>query len=225
MPASSSASERRLLVTGPDARMRWESDALERMLNWQGELSLPDNLDPAERMRQSREQMDVMAATDREVHANRSVNSLDVGMKRVEMVEQLDGDRFLAMVRVTADRRLQPPVHGQYLLSMDRNAVREFVYLQPLADALNVKFTVLEVSPRGAIYLLAIHRDLGTGSVIRLNADGSVAGYVPSAAPRSVVLQSLIADHAGVWLFGHDATEGDPRIKLWSERLPFRESG
>ncbi|HFD92736.1 MAG TPA: hypothetical protein ENJ22_05550 [Gammaproteobacteria bacterium] len=219
------ASERRLLVIGDDATAAWESDALERMLAWNGDLSPPRNLDMNEMMRQSEEQRRLMAAVDRETHANRRVESLDVGLQRVEMLKPLGNNRYAALARVSADRRLQPPVHGQYLLAIDRDEVQEWVYLQPLADSLDVKFTALEVSPRGEIYLLAVHRRQGTATVVRIGRDGSAEGYVASTAPREIVLEGLVADDAGVWLFGHGFTEGDVRVKLWSERLPFGKSG
>jgi hypothetical protein len=218
------ASERRLLLLSDDGAMRWESPALERMLAWHGELSIPQGLAPTEMMRQSQQQMEIMAAADRELHANRSVDSLDVGLKRMEMVRELEDGRFVALVTDVADRSLVPPVHGQYLVTIDRDRVEELTYLEPLADSMDLKFTALTVSTTGRIYVLAVNRSSGEKLVVRIGRDGTPDGYVSSTAPRKVALEGLLADEHGVWAIGRGFMDGKIGDRLWTERLLFEPS-
>lgn len=214
-------SERRLLLLGDNGAVSWESPAVERMLAWHGDLSVPQNLPMAEMMQQSQQQMEIMAAADLATNANRSIDYLDVGLKRVDMVKELPDGRFIALVNDVADRSLVPPVHGQYLVTIDGDSVEELTYLEPLADTMDLKFTALTVAPDGRIYVLAINQDTGGKLVVRVREDGTPEGYVASSAPRKVTLEGLVADGAGVWVIGRGFMDGRIGDRIWTERLLF----
>ncbi len=212
--------EKRLLVV--DGSTFWESPALERMLMWQGELAVPQGLGPAEMMRQSQAQMDMMAEADLAYAAGRSVASLNVGFKQVEMIRPLVAGRFVALVNQVADRQLVPPRHGQYLLSVTEQAIQELAYLEPLAEQQEVKFTALATSPAAdAVYLLAVPRGGGVKRIYRFGADGQPQGYGSTEAGQAITLEGLVADQAGVWAFGRGTPEGVIGERLWAERLTF----
>lgn len=213
--------EKRLLVVAEDGRSHWQSPALERMLSWDGDLAIPSDLTAQEALAQNRSQMEMMRATELEFDAGRSVASLDIGLKRVEMIKPLHGDRFAALARVSADRKLQPPVHGQYLLTVDEHSVAERLYLNPLADARELKFLTLAVSPSEQIYLLGVQQGSGAAFVYRVNAEGEFDGYARSAANSSISLEGLVADEDGVWLTGRGFADGKIGDRLWTERLQF----
>jgi hypothetical protein len=214
--------EKRLFVV--DGRTFWESPALERMLSWQGELSVPQGLSAGEMLRQSDAQLRVVEEATLEFGAGTTVDSLNVGLKQVEMIQPLQGGRYAALMTVTTDRGRIPPVHGQYVYVVDRDNVEAFVYLEPLAEAAELKFTVLAVSPTDQIYLVAVPNDGGQKRIYRISPSGRLEGYVTADAGQAIALEGLVADETGVWAFGRGEMKGIIGERLWAERLAFDPS-
>lgn len=211
--------EKRLFVI--DGPSFWQSPALERMLQWNGEMSVPQNLPAAEMLRQSQAQMRMVAEVERSHGANRTVDSLNVGLQRVEMIRPLGSGRYVTLMTAVADRRLSPAVHGQYLYVFDQNNLQVLAYLEPLAAAAAVKFTALAASPAGQIYLLAKPIGGGQKRIYRVSGDGEVQGFARTDAGQDITLEGLVADDSGVWAFGRGLMDGIIGDRLWVERLQF----
>ncbi|MGD8418135.1 MAG: hypothetical protein PVH91_13840 [Pseudomonadales bacterium] len=214
------AMEKRLLVLDDDARTFWESPALERMLGWHGEMGISQDLPSAERMQQNQQQMTLLAATRRAAHAGRTLVTLDSGFRRLEMIKPLSGDRYVALVNVTDDRRLEPPRHGPYLLEVSAAKVTERLYLEPVADALDARLQALAVSPADEMYVFASRRD-GSAVVLKIEPDWTVSGYAQVEGFDRIGLDGMVADAAGVWVFGHGVIEGKAGNRLWVDRVVF----
>lgn len=213
--------EKRLLVISGSEF--WESPAIERMLIWQGDVAVPQSLGATEMVRQSQAQMAIMAETELAHGVGRTVRSLNVGFRKVEMIKPLSSDRFLALVDQVADRKLTPPRHGQYLLAVDAQAVETFAYLEPVAEADGVTFTALTTSPSGATTYLLARPDVRGEShrIYQLAADGSVRGYGRMNAAEDITVEGLVADDGGVWAFGRGGREGVIGDRLYAERVAF----
>jgi len=213
--------ERRLLVTSDDARSFWESDALTRTLAWDGDLAVPQDLPPMEINRQAFEQMAITESVAIKVGASRNVVSFDVGYKRINMVKPI-GDGYVALAKTTANRNLDPPVHGPYLLYMDTDEISREVYLNPLAEALNVDLKIMTVSPDDDVYVFGTTMGRGVDAyVIRVGKDGNADAYAKVTKTGNNHVESMIADNAGVWLFGQGTMEGRVAPRLFVERIEF----
>lgn len=215
------AAEKRLLVVNDDGTDAWESTALERQLLWGGDMAIPRDLPPAEMLRQNQAQMRLTMSVAAETGASRTVDSLDVGMKRVEMIKPTsDGYAVLATVR--ADRSADPPIHGPYLLHLDRAGSLREIYLNPLAEKLDTRFTLLAVSPQDDIYLLGMGAHRGESAhVLRLGKDGIVDAYARASDQQGMKIEGLLADDSGVWLIGHGLMKERRGPRLWAERIEF----
>jgi hypothetical protein len=215
------AAEKRLLVVSDDGTDAWESTALERQLLWGGDMAIPRDLAPAEMLRQHQSQMLLTQSVVAQTGGTRTVDSLDVGMKRVELIKPTS-DSYAVLATLRADRSVDPPIYGPYLLHLDRaGGVRE-VYLNPLAEKLDTRFTLLTVSPRDEIYLLGIGAHRGESAhILRLGKDGNVHADARASDQQGVKIEGLLADASGVWVIGHGLMKerGEPR--LWAERIEF----
>jgi hypothetical protein len=211
--------EKRLLITSNDGTAAWESPAIERGLMWTGDMAVPADLPFNEMMQQQKEQMDLMTSVSTELGTNFSTNYLDVGPHRVEMIKPVV-DGYGVLSTVVANRNLQPPIHGPYFIELDDNSIRKTTYLNTIAEALEVKFTTFAVSPGNDLFLYGTPTGRGSNAyVVMLNANREPVAY-GRAAPHWGVIRGMLADDAGVWLFGHGGKSGDI-VRLWVERIDF----
>jgi hypothetical protein len=213
--------EKRLLVVSDDGTDAWESTALERQLLWGGDMTIPRDLPPAEMLRQQQAQMLLTRSVAAESGGTRTVDSLDVGMKRVEMIKPTS-DSYAVLATVRADRRIDPPIHGPYLLHLDRSGGLREVYLNPLAEKLDTRFTLLAVSPRDEIYLLGMGAHRGESAhILRLGKDGNVDAYARASDQQGIEIEGLLADESGIWVIGHGLMKEPRGPRLWAERIEF----
>lgn len=215
--------EKRLFLIADDARSYVETPALERMLIWQGDMSIPQSLPSAEMLRQNRQQMAMMAEVERSVDAGRHVMTLNVGLERVDMVMPMQGDRYAALVNVSDDRSLEPPRHGAFLLEVSPERVTERLYLEPLAESLASRFQLLAVSPADQVYLYAQSVSREDDRVIRVSPAGRVEGYAPVDAGIGITVEGMVADDAGIWVFGRGVVAGKVGDRIWVERVLFED--
>ena len=215
-------SEVRLLVTSDDANSFWESDALSRTLAWDGEMAVSQKLPPMERNHQAFEQMALTEAVAVEVGASGTVTTLDVGYKRVNMIRPTS-DGYVALVEVTANRKLDPPVHGHYLLYLDKDEISREVYLNPVAESLDVDLKIMTVAPNDDVYVYGTTLGRGVDAyVIRVAPDGSADAYSKVTKTGLNHFETMIADDSGVWLFGQGTMEGRVAPRLFVERIEFQ---
>jgi len=217
-------SETRLLVTSDDASSAWESDALSRTLAWDGEMAVSQDLAPMERNRQAFEQMKMTEAAAREAGAWGVVETLNVGFKRINMVRPTSNG-YVALVNTSANRNLDPPVHGPYLLYMDKDEISREVYLNPMAEALNVDLKIMTVAPNDRVDVYGTTLGRGVDAyVIRVGKDGNANAYAKVTKTGNNHVESMIADDSGVWLFGQGTMEGRVAPRLFVERIEFPAS-
>jgi len=216
--------ERRLLITSDDARSFQETDALSRKLAWDGDLAPAQDLPPMESSRQTFEQMAMTQAVERDVGAAHEVESLNVGLKRDEMIRPMS-DGYVALTIVTADRKLEPPVHGPYLMFFDENEISREVYLNPMAEELDVDLKILAVSPSDDIYVFGTTLGRGIDAfVIKVGKDGGAEAYAAATKNGHNHFEAMIADDTGVWLFGQGTMEGRVAPRIFVERIEFPAS-
>jgi hypothetical protein len=214
-------SETRALVIADDAGSARESDALSRMLIWGGgAMSKPSS--GADTMRRQQELMRRRTELENEYHANRQIETVDVGMQSVPMIVPMRRG-YGALATVSADRTLRPPVHGPYFLRIENGSVGEAAYLEPVAEALDVNFEILAVSPDDDAYVYGKPAGRNDGGyVVKLDAGGGVQGYGRTAPhdEKAVTIEGMTADTSGVWLFGTQTLAGTHQ-RFWFERLAF----
>lgn len=211
--------EKRLLVTNDNAATTWESAAVERDMGWGGELGIPNDLPPNERMNQSNEYLELTRRVADEQDANRSVTYLNVGAVGQQMIKPMRNG-YGVLVEVTANRRLQPPIHGPYFLTVDTSGVEKKAYLEPYAEQLNAKFTMLGISENDDVYLHAHSQRNQDTYVIRLDREVNPDAWGRTAQGRNIVLEAMAGDAVGAWVFGH-AYRDKNKARLWVERIEF----
>ncbi len=140
----------------------------------------------------------------------------------IEMIEPRRAG-FDVLATVTANRDLDPPIHGPYVLLVGENGIERELYLNPLAEALDVTFTLLAVSPSDEIYILGSATGRGADAyVVRLNQDAVPDGYGrASDGQGGIEIEGMIADATGVWLFGHAYASERIVERIWTQRIAF----
>jgi len=215
--------ETRLLVTTDEASSGWESHALERDILWAGLAPPAQELAVERMMQQQHARMTFMSSTDIEFDANRSIASTDIGSGFAMMIEPLD-DGYAVLAKVAADRGLDPPVHGPWLLTVDASGTHKTAYLDPMAEALGVEFKALAVSPAHDVYVFGAAKGRGNdlSRVVRLDRTGNPKAHgAGSPAPNAnAPIVGLTADDGGVWLLGWGQPRNSP-MRLWTERIAF----
>jgi hypothetical protein len=212
-------SETRLLVTSNDARSFRESDALSRKLAWDGDLAPAQGLPPMESSRQTFEQMEMTQAVERDVGAAHTIESVSGGPRQDKMIRPTS-DGYVALMNVGANRKLDPPVHGPYLMFFDENEINRKVYLNPMAEALNVDLKLLAVSPSDDIYVFGTTLGRGIDAfVIKVVKDGGAEAYTTATKNGHNHFEAMIADDSGVWLFGQGTMKGRVAPRIFVERI------
>jgi hypothetical protein len=203
--------EKRLLIARPGASAAELTPALARDLSWVGEVAIPDDLPTAEVIRQNNEQMRLMEATALE----------NGGQRNVDVIKPTEAG-YGALVTVTANRRLKPPVHGPYFVEVDEQGQKRETYLNPLAEDLDVKFLDFAAANSGGIYLLGEAEnwteDVGA-TVVELNRDGTKRRAVPIAVPDRVELDGIVGGTSGAWVVGHGRNTALGKTAPWVREL------
>jgi len=153
-----------------------------------------------------------------EYDANRSTEYLDVGPRRVEMVRKTPTG-FAALVKVVTDRDRVPPVHGFYIVEFEGSSESGRLYLEPLAEDLDVDLRAFVPAPGGGYYLYAFDHESPNTHVVRIDADGNpiARSQLPT---QGINIEGMEADAGGVWLYGH-AYVGKEPARLYLERIDF----
>ena len=176
-----------------------------------------------ERNRQAFEQMAMTEAATREAGAWGVVETLNVGFKRINMVRPTSNG-YVALANTTANRNLDPPVHGPYLLYLDKDEISREVYLNPMAEVLNIDLKIMTVAPNNDVYVYGTTLGRGVDAyVVRVGKDGSADAYAGVTKTGNNHVESMIADDTGVWLFGQGSMEGRVAPRLFVERIEFSD--
>lgn len=151
------------------------------------------------------------------------VESLAVGGESVTMIRPA-GSSHVALTKVTADRSLATPIHGHWLSWVGREEIEREVYINPLANDLNVDFVTFTTTSDGEIVLYGNSKEhTGTDYVVLLDRAGSPKATAAVKQPKNGKIEGLLADDSGVWLFGHGyPTDEFSRFRFWFERIDFK---
>ncbi|KAA9134146.1 hypothetical protein F3N42_00970 [Marinihelvus fidelis] len=209
--------ETRLLSFDASGQLAWESPALERELTWGGALAIPQD-----------QPMNVMLAQNEEQMALVSKARLDSGGDRQIEHHVVSGyddvqptaNGFSMLVDVSADRDLQPPVHGVRLLELGLDGrVQRELRIEPAAERLQATFEQFLPMADGGLLVAGTRRGgLDALHVTRLSADGDIA-WTTTPASADVIIEGL-ADAAGTaWVFGQGWNPAANRNQLWAQRV------
>jgi hypothetical protein len=203
--------EKRLLITDADSKRMSLSPAMERDLMWSGEMSIPSELPSAERLAQNRQQMQLMEKTE-----------IAAGGRRHAEVVRPTANGYGALVRVVANRKLEPPVHGRYFVELSPDAVEREVYLEPIADKTDVKFVDFAGGGNGDVYLLAEgdRREAAMNAhILRLAGNPEARAIADFHLPDAVQLDGMLAADGDAWLAGHGFNDELGKVSLWIQRI------
>jgi hypothetical protein len=211
--------EVRVLIVDTSGILSLTSVAIERDILSLGQPDMP----PPTTMQQIQEQLQGqrrwMDALATKYDANRSTAYLNVGPRRVEMVKQT-ASGYAFLTRVTANQSTKPPIHGPYLVDFGQGGEGNKIYLATIVEALDLKITTFAPAPDGRFYLHGTNQRNGDSHIILIDRDGKVSARGQTSNDDSVVIEGILADDSGVWLFGH-AYQGKVRARLWVERIEF----
>jgi hypothetical protein len=214
--------EKRIMVFDADARLAWKSTAIERKIFLQAGPAKLQLTTTEQIQRHMQEQLQWMDSLTSRYHANRGTNYLNVGPHRIEILKPTDRG-FAVLTTVTANRNLKPPIHGPYLLELDEAGEQNEIYLDHLAEQMEIKLTTFATAPNGDFYLHGTNQASGDSHVILIDrqANPKARGRTSyEAYDGGTRIEGMIADESGVWLFGH-AYRNRERARLWVERLAF----
>ena len=199
--------ESRILTIEDDASKTYQSAVLSRMM-------MPTQMDMAA--------MQYMPELEHELMANRSTESLNVGPHAITMIQPVD-DGYVVLSKFTGNRKRSVPVHGHWLIWVSRDEIEREVYIDPLAEDLNVNFVTFTVAEDDEIILYGNSKDhKGTDYVVLMDSQGKPKATAAVKQPKNGKIEGMIAGADGVWLFGHGyPTDKYSRFRFWSERIEF----
>jgi hypothetical protein len=209
--------ELRLLVTGGDAAERL-SPALERSLIWGGQMQLPRDLPPARIGEQLAAQQRLVEDVELEYGARRTL--LSSQNSNWPLVKRT-ATGYAALATVVADRDRDPPAAGPYLLEVgDDGKLRRELYLGPLAEALDAKFTDFAPADDDRV-VLAGTREVDrrvVAQVTGVDERGEGEWTADLEAPAGPV-DGIAGLDSSVWVFSHGLDRERRKTLLWVERV------
>ncbi len=207
--------ERRLLVVGADGKRADDSVVIERDIMQQADGPAAEPTDAMAALESMQRQHRWIEDLRAEHDANRSTRSMNVGLRRVDMVRET-ARGFAVLTRVVADRDREPPLHGPWIVEFDRKGrTTGRIPLQALAEDLDARFDGFVPSPGGGYYVHAPQ----SRQIVRIDAKGRLVARRKSQT-EGVVEEGLVADATGVWVFGH-VFEGAAPSRVHLERIVF----
>jgi hypothetical protein len=215
------ANEEHLFVTSDNARTAWTSAAIARDIQWEGELAVPQDLPVNEMLSQQNEYMALTETVRNEHDANRGLVSNTNATYELAMVKPMS-DGYGLLVNANANRRLVPPIHGQYVLTVNEKGIRKQAHLLAYAEQLDVKFTMLGISEQDEVYVFGLSQGrMDNTSVVRLESDGKPKAWGRIPDGQTIRMEGLVPDAKGVWVIGHAFRDDSSKYKVWIGRVEF----
>ena len=211
--------EKRLVVVDGEGKLAAQPIVIER--------DIFETSEPGDAGRQSLAEMqaaisghwDWTEALRNDFDANRHVEYMDVGARRVEMIREAPSG-YAALSRVIAERGPESPIHGSYLVEFDHSGETKRIYLEPLAEDLEVDIRAFAPAPGGGDYYLYAF-DHGSPDTHVVLVDGDGKPLQRSQLPtEGITIDGIEADAKGVWIYGH-AYIGKEPSRLYLERVDF----
>lgn len=166
--------------------------------------------------------MQYMPDLEHELMANRTIESLNVGPHAIPMIQPV-GDGYVVLTKFTGNRSRKDEIHGHWLIWAGRDKIEREVYLNPLAEDLDVNFVTFTVTEADEIILYGNSNEhTGTDYVVLLDKQGKPKATAAVKQPKNGKIEGMLADGKGVWLYGHGyPTDEFSRFRFWSERIDF----
>lgn len=209
--------ETRLLAMDSAGNLLWQSPALERDLAWQGEMAIPQDLPYEQIMAQNQEQMALMDRVNRENGGGRNLIHLTTeGLDDIQSTPS----GFGMLTQVTADRRLEPPLHGLWYIEVghDGGILRE-LRIEPAAERLEAKFETFMPQDNGGLLVAGVRRARDPGlHVTALDRDGGVE-WTARLDMKAGQIEGLAGSASAPWVFGQSFSEAGNKNLLWAERV------
>jgi len=212
------SSEKRLFRIDRAGRLDWMSPALERKMSFEP-VAPAGNASAADNKVRMNAQQEARWTAETRYRVGWHLATLNVGHRRVEMIRAVD-DGYLALIGNAVDRRLEPPQRGQYVVHLNDQGVAARHYLEPFADANDLRFTALEPDADGEGYYLLARTRKGQAYVLRFDDSATPRSQIPVDSTQFDMQQTLlVADGAGLWLFGFYWHDDVRRQLLYVQRL------
>ncbi|MGI9264521.1 MAG: hypothetical protein ACR2QU_06310 [Gammaproteobacteria bacterium] len=166
--------------------------------------------------------MQYMTDLEHELMGNRSTETLNVGPHTVPMFQAVD-DGYVILSELTGNRSRRDAIHGHWLIWVSSDKIEREVYLNPLAEDLNVDFVTMTVTDNDEIVLYGNSTEhAGADYAVLLDSQGKAKATAVVKQPKNGKIEGMIAGADGVWLFGHGyPTEQYSRFRFWAERIDF----
>jgi hypothetical protein len=150
------------------------------------------------------------------------IESYDIAPRTLPAMHSA-GNKMIVLTKVTTDRGLQKPVHGHWLVWVGNERIEREVYLNPLAEELNINIKLFGTAPNGDIALYGDSKEQsGNDYLVILDPSGKPKSTAVVRQPKNGSIKALIADDDGVWVLGNGyPTDEFSRFRFWSERINF----
>jgi len=210
-------SETRLLATDASGALIWISPGLERQLMWDGDMTIPKELPMDQMMAQNAEQMALMSDVNKESGGQRRI--LHQSTTVYDDIQR-SPNGYGMLTQVTADRNLEPPLHGTWYVEIgDDGALRRELRIEPVADQLKGQIQRFTPTEDGGL-LVAGSRYQGEATLHVTALDESGQGrWTTSAGRRGTQMEGLTGTAEVPWVFGQGWNDSHGKSLLWVERI------
>jgi hypothetical protein len=211
--------ERRALVVASSGNLEYPSVPIERDIMQIGAPGMKQPTSMAEIQSMMTAQQQWFDSLVTRYNANRATAYTNVGPHAVRMVKPTDKG-YAYLTNVTANRKQNPPVHGPYIVEFDETGETNRIYLEALAQQMGIKLTSFAASGSGRFFLLGKDQSTNDSHIILIDGRGSPLARGQTSNAPNVIVEGIMADESGVWLYGH-AYQKTNVAKVWIERIGF----
>lgn len=210
-------SETRMLVANSNGSLRWLSPALERVMMWDGDMTIPQDLPIDQMMAQNEEQMALMARVALENGGDRSLLTRSID-QYVDVQKTPTG--YGLLVRFSVDRSLDPPMHGTWFVEIgDNGSLRRNLRLQPIADQFGAQIErFLPTADGGMVVAGSRIKDGKTLHVTALHESGTVKWSGGAGIPGAH-FRGIAGTEKAPWVFGQGWREDAGKNLVWAELI------
>jgi len=211
--------ERKALVVAPSGSLEYLSVPIERDIMQLGVPGVEQPTSMAEIQSMMVEQQQWFDSLVTRYDASRATAYTNVGPHAVRMVKPTERG-YAYLTNVTANRKQKPPIHGPYIFEFDETGETNRIYLETLAQQMGVKLTSFAASSSGKFFLLGKDQSTNDSHIVLIDGHGRPLARMQSNNAPNVIIEGIMADESGVWLYGH-AYQKKNVAKIWIERIEF----
>ncbi len=207
--------ETRLLATDATSALLWRSPALERDLMWDGDMAVPQDLPVNEMLAQNNQQMALMRRVTLESGGDRRIEH--AAASTYDDIQRTPNGHAV-LVRVAADRKLNPPMHGTWFIEIGGDgALRRELRIEPAAERLNATFDRFLPTEDGGLLVAGTRREGGHSlHLTALGPDGAIE-WTARLAAQDVQIEGIGGTRAAPWVYGQGWNEAGNKNLMWAE--------